>query len=101
MVRNGHREEDVLWNYSIEKAQRYHDSIIEMELDDTLRGAIMTYHAVMAAVPVDTEKYAKQRIDSWKKYLDGLDLEKMKKRAKDRMDPVKQLRGLIPINLQK
>jgi hypothetical protein len=70
-----------------------------MELEDTLRDALMTYHAVMAAVPVDTEKYAKQRMDSWKKYLDSLDLEKMKKSKKDRMNPVKQLKGLVPINL--
>ena len=99
MVKYGHREVDVIWNYSIEKAQRYHDSIIEMELDDTLRDAVMTYHAVMAAVPVDTEKGAKQRADSWKKYLDSLDLKKMKKAKKDRMNPIKQLRGLVPINL--
>jgi hypothetical protein len=72
-----------------------------MELDDTLRDAIMTYHAVMAAVPVDTEKYAKQRADSWKKYLDSLDLKKMMKAKKDRMNPIKQLTGLIPINLKK
>ena len=72
-----------------------------MELDDTLRDAIMTYHAVMAAVPVDTEKGAKQRADSWKKYLDSLDLKKRMKAKKDRMNPVKQLRGLIPINLKK
>jgi hypothetical protein len=53
----------------------------------------------MAAVPVDTEKLAKQRVDSWKKYLDSLDLKKMKKAKKDRMNPIKQLKGLVPINL--
>lgn len=59
----------------------------------------MVYHATLAAVPVDTDKVAKQRQDSWKKYLDSLDIEKMKKAAKDKKDPIKQLRGLIPINL--
>ena len=89
----------MLWNYSIEKAQRYHDSLIEVELEETSRDALMVYFATMAAVPVDTQKAAKERQDSWKKYLDSLDIRKMKKAKKDRMNPIKQLRGLIPIDL--
>jgi hypothetical protein len=100
LVKNGHREEDVLWGYSIEKAQRYYDSIIEVELEETLRDAMMVYHATLAAVPVDTEKYAKKRADAWKKYIDSLDIEKLKKKEKDRRNPLKQLKGLVPINFR-
>ncbi len=57
------------------------------------------YHAVLAAVPVDSEKSAKSRTDAWKKYLDSLDLKKLKKKAEDRKKPLKQLRGLVPFNI--
>lgn len=98
MVKNGHREEDVVWNYSIEKAQRYYDKVLEMELEDTRSEALAVYYATLAAVPMDTEKAARKRADSWKKYLDSLDVEKLKKKAKNKMNPLKQLQGLVPFN---
>ena len=98
LVRNGHREEDVLWNYSIEKAQRYHDSILEMELEDTLKDAWMVYNACAAAFPMDTEKAAKARMEHWKKYVQSLDIDRMRKKAKRKMDPITQLQGIVPIN---
>lgn len=99
-MKNGHRENDVLWNYSIEKAQRYYDSILEVELEETLRDVMAVYHATMAAVPVDTEKHARKRSDAWKKYLDSLDIEKIKKKDKERKNPLKQLQGLVPIDFR-
>lgn len=57
------------------------------------------YHALLAAVPVDSEKSAKQRTNSWKQYLNSLDLEKLKKKAEDKKKPLKQLRGLVPFNI--
>lgn len=58
------------------------------------------YHAVSAAVPADSEKNAKKRAEVWKKYLDSLDLKKLKKKAEDRKNPLKQLKGLVPINFK-
>jgi len=97
LVRNGHLENDVIWNYSIEKSQRYYTDLVELDLEDKYSDAIKIYYAVLAAVPADTREAARSRHESWKKYLESIDIEKIKKHAEDKKkDPVKALRGLIP-----
>ena len=66
-------------------------------MEDRRADALKTYFAVMAAVPADSREAARSRNEGWKKYLDSIDVDKIRKHAEEKKkDPVKALRGLIP-----
>jgi len=81
----------------MEKAHRYCEDIIELELEDRYSQAVDTFLAVSAAVLTESREVNKKRADNWKKHLDSLDLrERKKKEEEKKKDPLKPLRGLVP-----
>ena len=97
LVRNGHSERDVIWNYSIEKSQRYYEDLVELEIEKMRDDAIRLYKAVAAAFVTESQKVNKDRTEAFIKYLDSLDLEKQKReREEKKKDPFKGLKGLVP-----
>ena len=99
LVRGGHKEEDVLWRYSIEKTKRYYDDLIELEIEDLRSNTISIYRAVSAAVLTESNQVNRDRAKAFKEYIDDLDVDKQKKKHEEKKkDPFAPLRGLIPFS---
>ena len=99
LVRNGHREKDIIWDYSIEKVSRYYADLIELEMLDRRKLSIDVYMATSVAHLTESREANRKRLQAWEEHLKNLDPKHVKKEAETKKkDPFAKLRltGLVP-----
>lgn len=96
-MRNGHREKDVIWNYSIEKVNRYSTDLIELELEER-RSKMKDLETTLRTIPIaELGKDNAKRYKEWIAHMDSLDIKKTQKKEEEKKkDPFKALRGVVP-----
>ena len=97
LVNHGHREHDVLWEYSIEKTHRYFDDIIDHELRQRSVWANMIATCIMCFNTTQTKEHANQQRARWKKYISSIDPKEIREKEKEIKNPLKTLAQLVPI----
>jgi hypothetical protein len=68
-------------------------------LEERQMDAVVTMQGVSAGSPSDSKKNAQAQKRAWKKFMDSLDPDKLKKKAEDIKQPLKSLAKIkeIPI----
>jgi len=94
LVAHGHKEHDVLWVYSVEKVTRYFEDVIEMDNQEFYAEAIREFNVAVATMQVGDKQSASKQTTGWKKYIDMISPEVVKKRAKRKANPLEKLMAL-------
>lgn len=97
MVKAGHRENDVLNVYSVEKVGRYLEDIIELRSLEKMDLASIVGTCVYCHTAADTKPQASKKNSLWKKFMDSLNPKAIKQKQKDVKNPMRTLAQLVPI----
>jgi hypothetical protein len=87
----------VLWEYSVEKVTRYFEDLVEIENYELYAQAIMHFNVAVATMQVGDKSSASKQSASWKKYIDMIRPEQVKKKAKGKVNPLENLMALKTI----
>lgn len=98
LIKAGHREHDILWEYSIEKATRYYEDLIESEHLTFFRDTIRDFNVALSTIPAQSKSHASKQQSHWKNYIDSIrpDLIMKKKKKKNPLEKLIQT-GSVPV----
>jgi hypothetical protein len=91
LVRNGHKEYDVLWVYSCEKVKRYYEDIMEQDAIRFYNEGIRDYHMGLLRTQVGSKADGTKLSKQFKKYIDGIDPHKSERKKKGKHKPLDNL----------
>jgi len=91
LVRNGHKEYDVLWVYSCEKVKRYYDAVMEQEAIQFYNEGVRDYHMGLLRTQVGSKSDGAKLSKQFKTYLDGIDPYRAEKKKKGKHKPLDNL----------
>ena len=91
LVARGHKEEDILWKYSIPKVDRYFDDAIRFMMHERHQLALIIGNALSCHMECATKTQASKQANEWKKFLSALDPLVVKQKARDKKNPLKAL----------
>jgi hypothetical protein len=91
LVLSGHKEHDVIWEYSIEKATRYYEDLIEADHIEFFRQTIRDFNVALSTIPAQSRGHAQKQQSHWKGYIDSIRPEViMKKKKKNPLEKLIQ-----------
>ena len=98
LVKSGHREHDILWEYSIEKCTRYYEDLVETEHILFFRESIRDFNVALSSHPATSRSHAQKQQSHWKSYIDSIRPERLGKKKK-KINPLEKLikTGEVPV----
>jgi len=101
LIRSGHKEVDLRYNYTVDQVQLYYKYAVQDELFTIRMSAIAMAKANLLAAPVSDKKGANRAQKDFQKFLDSLNPEKIEqsrvKQNNQAKNPLASLKGFTMI----